>query len=158
MMDDQTYLASQLFFLHRCGYLKTAKCFQIFYRNQAFLFFQITEKVQKQQKEGLKVQEGYFFQTIFDSSSPPAEQIISFCRDDQVCVESAIEGTNICHLDDGIPLYTFECGTITPKCIYGVASYYKSRTDEPGRICNDGSFFASVSNLYSWIWHTMMTY
>ena len=106
----------------------------------------------------MKIQEGFFFQTIFESNTAPQGQTNKFCRNDQICVNSATEGTNICHLDDGIPLYTFECETFTPKCLYGVASYYSNRLDTPGQICNGGSFFASVSNLHSWIQSTMMTY
>ncbi|XP_063727750.1 uncharacterized protein LOC134855223 isoform X2 [Symsagittifera roscoffensis] len=99
------------------------------------------------------LQEGFFFQTLFEPN--PTEYRL--CRSDQVCVESATEGANICHFDDGIPLYTFECESLTPKCLYGVASYYRSRLDTPGQFCNGGSFFASVTNLNQWIRQTMMT-
>ena len=58
---------------------------------------------------------------------------------------------NICHLDDGNPLYTFQCGSFTPKCLYGVASYYKSVSNTPGEFCNGGSFFANVLRFHAWI-------
>ena len=97
------------------------------------------------------MQEAFFFQTFLEPSAPNLE--IRQCRLDNICVESAIHNSNICYLDDGNPLYTFQCGTFTPKCIFGVASYHKNQ----GQFCNGGSFFANVPLFARWINSTMIS-
>ena len=66
-------------------------------------------------------------------------------------------GSNICKFDGGSPLYTFHCGTRTPYCLYGVASFYRSKGSKKiGFGCDGGSFYAIILHLYYWIMETMI--
>ena len=58
---------------------------------------------------------------------------------------------NICHMDDGGPLYQLECGSTEAKCLYGVASFSLGRTSTPRHRCNSGSFFTKVAQYYEWV-------
>ena len=95
------------------------------------------------------LQETFFYESMFESNTKPHE--LRLCRDDNVCVESVAEGANMCLFDDGSPLYVFECGTLNPKCLYGVSSFSRGRVDTPGELCNNGSFFAKVPRFYHWM-------
>ena len=90
-----------------------------------------------------------FYQTLLEAVSPLNPV---YCREDQICTIPAIEGGNICFMDDGSPLYILQCGTMEPLCLYGVAStyrsYFKSNRDN---YCNGGSYFASVVYFDEWI-------
>ena len=69
---------------------------------------------------------------------------------------NSFSGSNICNYDEGSPLYTFKCGTRLPKCLYGVASFYRNKNCTTGEDqCDNGSFFASVPYLYKWIVKTI---
>ncbi|XP_075255911.1 azurocidin-like [Convolutriloba macropyga] len=101
-------------------------------------------------------QEAIFFETSFADTS---RQEIEFCREENVCVESATElDVSICHYDTGSPLYTFETcnNTLRPKCLYGIASFYRNVSEPNGNHhCNDGSFFTSIVYFHDWIVRTI---
>ncbi|XP_075250829.1 uncharacterized protein LOC142343029 [Convolutriloba macropyga] len=100
------------------------------------------------------LQETVFYESMYISESSPFS--FQWCRSDLICVDSVTKGSNICKFDDGSPLYTFHCGTRTPQCLYGVASFYRNRITEPeSDQCDSGSFFASIFPLYNWIEQTM---
>ncbi|XP_063715457.1 uncharacterized protein LOC134842881 [Symsagittifera roscoffensis] len=92
------------------------------------------------------LQETYFFESTMLSNSNPYD--FRWCSLQNICVDSGIEGTSICHYDDGGPLYTFKSGTQKPECLYGVASYARS---SGGVRCKGGSYFASVPFFHKWI-------
>ncbi|XP_063714228.1 brachyurin-like [Symsagittifera roscoffensis] len=96
--------------------------------------------------------EAHFQTNDFESINPFILNGIKKCREDQVCVQSPPTSTksNICYLDDGGPLYTLQCGTGVADCLYGVASYSKSKTRK-GEKCNDGSYFSSVVHMHHWV-------
>ncbi|XP_075239648.1 uncharacterized protein LOC142335167 isoform X1 [Convolutriloba macropyga] len=95
------------------------------------------------------LQETFFYQSTMISDSNPFN--FKWCRADNICVDGAIRNTSICHYDDGAPLYTFKCGTKIPDCLYGVASYSRSKVFPVDEFCNGGSFFASVPFFYKWM-------
>ncbi|XP_075250828.1 uncharacterized protein LOC142343028 [Convolutriloba macropyga] len=96
------------------------------------------------------LQETFFYESMYVSESSPYS--FHWCRDDLVCVDAIEPGANMCLFDDGSPLYTLQCGTRAPDCLYGITSFYRSITKQAGIIkCDGGSFFASVTHLYDWI-------
>ncbi|XP_075254630.1 chymotrypsinogen B-like isoform X1 [Convolutriloba macropyga] len=99
------------------------------------------------------LQEGYFFET----TTHYVDQLPLICSDDVICTENVngIE-SNICYMDDGGPLYSLKCGTRTPKCLYGIASYHRSLSPAPSPRCNGGSFFARVDHSKHWIRLTIL--
>merc|ERR1712226_1820134 len=102
------------------------------------------------------LQETYFYQTVTLSESNPFH--FQWCRVDNICTTGAVEGTSICHYDDGSPMYKFKCGTNgikVPECLYGVASYARSKVQPVDEFCNGGSFFASIPVFYKWILQIM---
>ncbi|XP_075250832.1 uncharacterized protein LOC142343031, partial [Convolutriloba macropyga] len=95
-------------------------------------------------------QEAVFFESMYVSDSSPYSFL--WCPDDLVCVDGLTKGVNICHFDDGSPLYTFQCGTRTPRCLYGVANFFRNKSLHiESDDCDNGSFFASIPHLYTWI-------
>ena len=74
------------------------------------------------------------------------------CRDDLVCTIPAIDGGNICFMDEGSPLFKMKCGISEVECLYGVASFHRDINVNDGNdICNGGSYFTSVVKFKEWI-------
>ncbi|XP_075249674.1 chymotrypsinogen B-like [Convolutriloba macropyga] len=100
------------------------------------------------------LQEMVFLESMYMSETSPYN--FHWCREDMICVDAVTKGSSICHHDDGSPLFTFQCGSLVPKCIYGVASFYRTKQDYEGsEKCDNGGFFASVPYMYNWITNTM---
>ncbi|XP_075260066.1 thrombin-like enzyme agkihpin-1 [Convolutriloba macropyga] len=78
---------------------------------------------------------------------------LDFCPVDQICTFPAQFGsdTNICYMDEGNPLYKFDCSTGLPVCVIGVASHYNVHLNHVNDMCTGGSYFASVPYLLNWI-------
>ena len=77
-----------------------------------------------------------------------------FCPEELICTNSD-SGSNICTFDDGSPLYKFECGSLKPSCLYGIASFFKSKDESSGKSCDNGSYFASIPYFHDWIVRTV---
>ncbi|XP_075239571.1 azurocidin-like [Convolutriloba macropyga] len=86
------------------------------------------------------------------------------CPHDLICTQSMVGRSNICFKDEGNPLYALDpCSSAQPStsavnarggalCLYGVASYYQSKSSEPSADkCDNGSYFARVPIHASWI-------
>ncbi|XP_075256366.1 chymotrypsin-like elastase family member 1 [Convolutriloba macropyga] len=73
------------------------------------------------------------------------------CPSNVVCTRPLFNSGNICLMDDGNPLFRFQCGSFEPDCLYGVASYSKANPSTEDKICNDGSYFARIHPLKNWI-------
>ncbi|XP_075260565.1 uncharacterized protein LOC142352085 [Convolutriloba macropyga] len=73
------------------------------------------------------------------------------CPKTMICVKPQNKLGNICHMDDGGPLYQLECGSTEAKCLYGVASFSLGRTSTPRHRCNSGSYFTKVAQYYEWV-------
>ncbi|XP_075239573.1 factor V activator RVV-V alpha-like isoform X2 [Convolutriloba macropyga] len=136
----------------------------------------------------LKLQEAHFLETKYTTVScrgfpvryvPPREPVVP-CPDDVICTRSVLSNSNICHKDEGSPLYVVNMcsdsqlsafgGPGSAECLYGVASYFQSKSSSTCNgtsstqhtevspndpqledDCNDGSFFARVNTHAKWI-------
>ncbi|XP_075263565.1 neutrophil elastase-like isoform X2 [Convolutriloba macropyga] len=98
-----------------------------------------------------RLQEMLFEQTVFmESDHNPFD--LRMCRIDNICTTPAIEGGNICFMDEGSPLYQLRCGTLEPDCLYGVASFFRSsKENSSNHQCNAGSYFSNVIYFGEWI-------
>ena len=82
--------------------------------------------------------ETYFYDQNYTTSQ--REFSPDNCKYDQICTEPGFEGSNICYLDDGGPLYAFDLSTIQPKCVIGLASYVTN----VGNGCDGYSVFVNL--------------
>ena len=99
------------------------------------------------------LREAYFYESVFEN---PVSDDYETCLPSNICTEPLREGSSICTMDTGNPLFTTTCGLkMIPKCLYGVASYFHSSLDTPGKICNGGSVFTNVFELNYWIQGSM---
>ena len=78
------------------------------------------------------------------------------CPKSNICTEPITEGSSICSMDIGGPLFTLKCGSKEASCLYGVASYFDSLPPPSGSagsklICNGGSIFANIVEHFDWI-------
>ena len=78
---------------------------------------------------------------------------MDWCAADKICTQPMFEGSNICAMDDGGPLYKLACETRVPECLYGVVSHSRSKyvQGQEFQRCNGGSFFANVPRVIRWI-------
>ena len=84
------------------------------------------------------------------------------CPDDLICTTRVTTGANSCFGDEGNPLYLYNwdpChnNSVSPLCLYGVATgYHPKRGNESDR-CGGGSYFARMSHFAQWLglafWH-----
>ena len=127
---------------------KVKRSFQEFLIPSAQLFC----KFKRKSIPRSRLQETTFSEIITQSSN--FWRNYELCPDTWVCVNNSFNNSNICHHDEGGPLYIYECGTRIPICVYGVASHFSRRDDEESILnldCNDGSFFTRVPIFYRWI-------
>ena len=74
------------------------------------------------------------------------------CPASSICTHSIREGSNICLMDEGGPLYVLRCDNKMPQCLYGVADYFISDPNTPPySVCNGGSFFTRITHYRAWI-------
>ena len=103
----------------------------------------------------LNLQEMVFSKTDFDMASTNMSLPCPPPPPKKICVRPHFEKGNICQNDDGGPLFQFKCGSLNPKCVYGVASYSVGRL---GHRCNAGSYFTDVTPFYEWIQEIIFRY
>ncbi|XP_075240075.1 uncharacterized protein LOC142335454 [Convolutriloba macropyga] len=126
------------------------------------------------------LQEAHFSETKLETPFIPYVHEPVFCREDNICTERITRDANTCTMDDGSPVYQFECrhnhnGSSTfrvPKCLYGVVSFHEgtrrnklntatnstSNRDREVEECSARSIFASVPNLLPWIRQVIRSY
>ena len=101
------------------------------------------------------LQEAYLRENkLYKPFSPVVTKKRKLCPNDLVCTTRITPGANNCFGDEGNPLYAFNpCfnKTHTAYCLYGVALYHETKIGGPEVDCDDGSYFARVSTVQSWI-------
>ena len=104
-----------------------------------------------------RLQKAFFYESVFETSDDSTMD--DFCRADHICVENVIADSNICTFDLGGQLYKLQCGTSSPECVYGVASYYlpisENLQNPSSNSCSNGSVFAKLSTQMNWITKTI---
>ena len=95
------------------------------------------------------LKEAYFYESVFTTDAH-STSFFETCPESDICTDTLTAGTSICSGDIGGPLYEFNCGTIDPVCLYGVASYFTQNPDNH-RICNDASVFTKLTHFHDWI-------
>ena len=96
--------------------------------------------------------EAYFMNTVVELN--PFE--VSLWGDiDIIRVQKFPIDNNMCHLDEGGPLYIFHCGTIVPLCLYGIMSHSEPLVDFPRERCNGRDVFMNIPVFAGWIEKTI---
>ncbi|XP_063729194.1 trypsin-like [Symsagittifera roscoffensis] len=95
--------------------------------------------------------ETYFREAKFLTSG-----LLSFdwCREDNVCGTPIVQGSNICAMDEGGPLFLTYCDSSVPTCLYGIGSFFTNRDGSEFFRCNGHSVFTNIPKMKSWIEQT----